>query len=199
MTKEFWNERYNQKDFAYGIRPNQQFNDFLNTIPVGRLLLPAEGEGRNAVFAAKIGWQVDAFDISEAGKQKAIHLSNIENVKISYQIDDFSSFTAEPNTYDCIAFIFTHLPSKDRINVFKNYQIYLKTGGKIFIVGFSKLQLGKDSGGPKNLDQLFSKEELKSDFHEMNIDIIEEFETKIDEGIYHQGNASLVKLVATKK
>ena len=198
MTKEFWNERYKQADFAYGTLPNQQFKEFLTTIPVGRLLLPAEGEGRNAVFAAKMGWQVDAFDMSESGRQKAIQLAIEENVMINYIIDDISSFSAEPNSYDCIAFVYAHLPSDERKISLKKFQTYLKPGGKFFVLGFSKNQLGKDSGGPKNAEMLYSIEEIKIDFSDLHINIIEQFETEIEEGIYHKGKASLLKLVATK-
>jgi hypothetical protein len=44
-------------------------------LPIGSILFPAEGEGRNAVFAAKLGWAVSAFDISNEGKNKGIKLA----------------------------------------------------------------------------------------------------------------------------
>ena len=66
----FWNERYSTNEYAYGTEPNEFFKSVLSKLEVGKLLLPGEGEGRNAVYAAKQGWHVTAFDTSIAGKTK---------------------------------------------------------------------------------------------------------------------------------
>ncbi len=65
-----WNERYSKSDFAYGKLPNHFLKEQLEQLPVGSILFPAEGEGRNAVFAATVGWIASAFVISEEGKRK---------------------------------------------------------------------------------------------------------------------------------
>lgn len=65
--KDFWNERYSHEKLAYGAEPNEFFRNQLQHLRPGKLLVPAEGEGRNAVYAAQQGWQVTAFDFSEAG------------------------------------------------------------------------------------------------------------------------------------
>ena len=82
---DFWNERYSSDEYVYGTEPNQFFKEQIQKInPSGRLLLPGEGEGRNAVFAAKLGWNVDAFDQSSVAKMKAETLAKLNNVKINY-------------------------------------------------------------------------------------------------------------------
>ena len=58
--KEFWNSRYQEKEYAYGLEPNLFFKSELIKLIPGKALFPAEGEGRNAVFAAKSGWEVTA-------------------------------------------------------------------------------------------------------------------------------------------
>ena len=63
--KEFWNERYAEPEFAYGVLPNDFFKNQLDKLKPGSILLVCEGEGRNAVYAAKNGWKVEAFDSSE--------------------------------------------------------------------------------------------------------------------------------------
>ena len=73
--KQFWDERYGDDEYAYGTKPNTWFAEQLARMAQGRLLLPAEGEGRNAVYAAKLGWEVTAFDISAAGRDKAMRLA----------------------------------------------------------------------------------------------------------------------------
>jgi len=70
-----WNERYSKEEFAYGKLPNNYLKEQLERLPVGTILFPAEGEGRNAVFAAKPGWKVSAFNISVEGKNKALQLA----------------------------------------------------------------------------------------------------------------------------
>src|SRR5687768_5721230 len=77
-----WNERYSKHEFAYGEQPNNYLKEQLEKLDVGTILFPAEGEGRNAVFAAKLGWTVSAFDISVEGKNKALRLAKTNKVKI---------------------------------------------------------------------------------------------------------------------
>jgi len=68
---DFWNERYAGDEFVYGREPNRFFEQEMKRLKPGKLLLPCEGEGRNAVWAARHGWEVSAFDQSSVGKQKA--------------------------------------------------------------------------------------------------------------------------------
>jgi hypothetical protein len=72
--KQFWNERYAEADFAYGCEPNVFLKENISKITKENVLFPAEGEGRNAVYAAELGYNVSAFDISEEGKKKLILL-----------------------------------------------------------------------------------------------------------------------------
>lgn len=69
--KEFWNGKYSSKEYIYGTEPNEYFKSALEKYRPGTILLPGDGEGRNAVYAAKKGWQVTAFDFSNAAKEKA--------------------------------------------------------------------------------------------------------------------------------
>ncbi len=194
--KEFWNERYAAKEFAYGTTPNTFFKKVIDGLPAGRMLLPAEGEGRNAVYAATIGWQVFAFDLSEAGKEKAGLLAADQNVSINYSIATFSDYNFAPGSFDCLALIFCHLPSAMRRQEYRRLFNALRPGGLLVLQGFSKAQLGKKSGGPKDADFLFSIEELTEDFKDAkDLEIFEE-EQLLDEGPFHQGPASLISLTA---
>jgi hypothetical protein len=56
----FWDERYADEEYVYGTTPNQYFKQELEKLTPGKILLPGEGEGRNAVFAATQGWKVTA-------------------------------------------------------------------------------------------------------------------------------------------
>ena len=196
--KEFWNERYSQKEYVYGIKPNEFFRKTLESLTVGRILLPAEGEGRNAVFAAKLGWDVTAFDFSDSAMKKAIALAEKENVEINYSINNYNNFYAKENHFDCIASIFVHPPKGLRKQFHKKLLTFLKPGGKLILEGFSKNQINYNSGGPKDIDFLFSKEELLEDFKDFRKIELDENEAELNEGLFHKGIASTIQLLIIK-
>lgn len=194
----FWNERYSQKEYVYGKSPNEFFRKTLLPITAGKLLLPAEGEGRNAVFAAKLGWDVTAFDFSDSAMKKALDLAQKENVKINYLIEDYNNFKAEEGYFDCIASIFVHPPNEFRNQFHKKLLTLLKPGGKLILEGFSKNQINYNSGGPKDAHMLFSKEELLEDFKKVSKIELFENEIELNEGLFHKGPASTIQLIILK-
>lgn len=194
---EFWNQRYAEKEYAYGESPNRFFASEIQKLTPGMVLCPAEGEGRNAVYAASKGWKVKAFDSSIEGKNKAEILAKKKGVSIDYELSDFQNYA--PNVFfDCIALLFAHSSPDQRQKHHLLVSKWLKPGGKIILQGFSKNQLGKSSGGPQNLEMLFNKENLLEDFNALKIEMIEEIEIILDEGKYHKGPASVINLIATK-
>ncbi len=198
-NSNFWDERFSVEGYVYGTEPNKFFKEQLMKInPVGRLLLPAEGEGRNAVFAAKLGWKVDAFDQSKVARQKAINLSNGNKVKINYFITQLEDFIPQKNYYDCAAIIFVHVPSESRSIFYKKIIESLKPKGKIIIELFSKNQLGKNSGGPQDTNMLASVEDIRNDFNEIKIELLTEENIYLEEGEKHSGEASVIRLVGKK-
>lgn len=204
MSKEFWNERYSSEVYAYGESPNSFFKDELLKLKPGKILLPAEGEGRNAVFAAQLGWQVEAFDISKVGKTKALQLAKKNNVLINYLIDDFSKLTFGDNYFDAIGLVYAHFSPDTRLSYLKKMIPYLKQGGTVILEGFSKKNLAlvianPAIGGPRDLDMLYSIEEIESIFKEFNPVILEEKLVALQEGSGHSGTGSVIRFVGTKK
>ena len=79
----FWDERYSSEEYVYGTEPNQFFKEQIDKITVpGKLLLPGEGEGRNAIYAARSGWQVDVFDQSRTAKETITTVKNQSGVSL---------------------------------------------------------------------------------------------------------------------
>lgn len=198
MNKENWDQRYASEEFVYGKLPNVFFKEQLDLISPGRLLLPAEGEGRNAVYAAGLGWEVWAFDQSRAGRDKALKLAHEKNVKINYSVSDIEQTEYPENHFDAMGLIFFHTPESKRRIIHEKLAGYLKKGGTLILEGFSKNQLGKSSGGPADLSMLFSPEDLRKDFGQLEILSLGELEKVYEEGSFHQGLASVVRLVARK-
>lgn len=195
--KDVWNSRYSEPEFIYGTEPNNYLKDFIEHSVKGNILLPADGEGRNSVFAAKKGWQVDAFDYSVSAQIKANQLAQINNVVINYNVSDILEFV--PNKkYDLIALIYLHLIPEVRSLFFKKLSQLLNPGGHILLEAFSKNQLKNSSGGPKDINLLYDLAEINNDFHDLKIKEICETEIMLDEGKLHQGNANVIRLIAQK-
>lgn len=193
-----WNERYSEKEYAYGEEPNVFFSEQLNKLQKGIIILPCEGEGRNAVYAASQGWVVNAFDASDAGKIKALQLARKKGVSIDYKIADAATVNYPESSADAIAFIYAHFPAAIRKQIHQKAISWLKPGGKVIVEAFNTSQLQNTSGGPKEVAMLYTEEILKDDFLELNVELIQTLQTTLQEGKYHQGRADIIRFVGSK-
>ncbi|WP_264538358.1 class I SAM-dependent methyltransferase [Flavobacterium sp. N1736] len=201
---ERWNDRYSNEEFAYGEEPNNYFKEQIEKLNPGTILFPAEGEGRNAVFAAKLGWKAAAFDISEEGKNKALKLAEANNVHIDYQVGELESLHYHTEQFDAIALIYAHFPAAIKSSLHKTLETYLHKDGIIIFEAFSKkhlkyLALNDKVGGPKDIESLFSIEEIQDDFPNYEIIQLEEKEIELNEGLFHNGKGSVIRFIGKKK
>ncbi|MFD1184812.1 methyltransferase domain-containing protein [Pontibacter rugosus] len=197
--KDFWNDRYSQEQMIYGAEPNVFFREQLQQLRPGMLLLPAEGEGRNAVYAALNGWQVTAFDFSEAGYKKAMALAEQRGVTINYLVTDAAQYTCAPDSLDAVALIYAHFPPALRQQLHQQVIKWLKPGGTLILEAFHPNQLSYSSGGPKDERMLYTAETLQDDFSSLLIQQLEEVEIQLNEGAYHNGAGYVTRLVAQRK
>lgn len=202
--KELWDSRYANTDYAYGIAPNQFFKEILDQNSFeGRILLPAEGEGRNAIYAAKKGLEVFAFDISSEGKKKALKLAKEERVEINYEVGDFFNLQLINEKFDVAALIFAHFPSNISPKYHNKVAELIKPNGMLILEGFSKnhIELQKENpkvGGPKNIDMLFSVESIKNEFSNFETILLEEKEIELKEGKLHRGQSKVIRFIGRK-
>jgi SAM-dependent methyltransferase len=201
---ERWNDRYSKETFAYGEAPNNYFKEQIEKLKPGTILFPAEGEGRNAVFAARLGWKVSAFDISIEGKTKALRLAERNNVTIDYQVGLLEALNYKSGEFDALALIYAHFPAAIKSAYHKALDAYVRKGGFIIFEAFSKKHLdylakNEKVGGPKEIDMLFSVDEIKSDFANYEIIELEEKEIELNEGEFHNGKGSVIRFVGRKK
>lgn len=197
--KKFWDERYAQEEYVYGEQPNQFFKETIDRLSPGKVIFPAEGEGRNAVYAASLGWEVDAYDSSKEAKSKAEALAAKSGVSIHYAIQDHNSWQPKDRRYDLVAMTYTHCDPETRSVLHRKVIASLKPGGIVIYEAFRKEQIELDSGGPKNIDMLLNKEILKTDFRNLSIELLEELEVDLSEGEYHQGVSRIIRMIAKKK
>lgn len=183
-----WNKRYNTNEYLYGKEPIKFLEENINVLTKGKALVLAMGEGRNAVFLARNGFDVDGCDISEIAVKKGILLANENNVTINAFVADLEKYEIASNKYDLITcFYYTQ---RDLIPQIRNG---LKKGGiamfETYII--DQLEYGPDAPGPKNPDYLLKHNEL--------LDLFRDFRVLY----YREGeiapNKSVASLIAQKK
>ena len=197
--KEQWNQRYSGNDYNYGKEPNQFLKEELPKLKPGRMFFPGEGEGRNSVYAATLGWNVDANDFSEEGKKKADNLAQEFGVNINYKVTDFDSFDPEENIYDAIGIFFIHQPEEVKAGLFRKGIRSLKPAGKIIFECFEKEQIGYSSGGAKNPDFLYSLEEVVNLFIDLEFEKLTKEKVMLNEGSGHLGEGIVIRFIGVKK
>ena len=200
---DFWDERYSVNEYVYGEHPNSYLKEQLEIIPIGSILFVGEGEGRNGVYAAKLGWKVFAYDLSVEGKRKAENLARKYNVEIDYYVGELHELDFQKDQFDVIALIFTHFLSKHRAAIHKELSKYLRAGGSVIMEVFSKRQIkhqveGDSGGGPKSIDMLYTLDDIRSDFENFKIIELNEAEVCLSEGDHHNGLSSVIRFVGLK-
>jgi SAM-dependent methyltransferase len=200
---KMWETRFGKEDYAYGTEPNEYIREKLKGLKPGSILFPAEGEGRNAVYAAQLGWKVSAFDISEEGRKKALKLAERHQVSIDYKIGELQNLGYQKGLFDAIVLVYAHFPPNIRKEYHKLLESYLKKGGHIIFEGFSKAHLeyrtkNERVGGPRDLDSLFSIEELETDFAGYGILELKETIVELNEGSGHVGKGSVIRFFGRK-
>ena len=198
--KEFWDTRFSNEEYIYGTTPNKFFEKTLNDLNLsGNILFPAEGEGRNAVFAAKNGLNVTAFDLSVEGKNKALKLAKENNIEVNYLVGNLEELDLKENYFDAIVLVFAHFHPNIRPNFHTIFSSLLKKDGVLILEGFSKNNLAmNNSNGPKNLDLLFTTEIISNDFPDLKVMELSEKIVDIEEGNLHKGKSSVIRFVGKK-
>lgn len=193
-----WDERYRDSQYAYGTEPNDFLKEKYTVLPKGRVLCLAEGEGRNAVFLAKQGYQVVAVDASVEGMKKAKQLAEINNVDIEYMVADLSSFEIEEAAFDAVISIFCHVPLAVRQALHERVVRGLKPSGVLLLEAYTPAQLQHKTGGPPVEELTMQLDDLLQEFQGLQMQHAVEFEREVVEGIYHTGRGAVVQLIGIK-
>lgn len=193
-----WNERYASDEFVYGTEPNA-FLAQNAKILTGPVLSLAEGEGRNAVFLASLGLDVLGVDASEVGLAKAHKLAASRGVTIRTKVVDLADYEPPENSFGSVVSISAHLPSAIRQRLYPLVERSLKPGGIMLLEAYSKAQLTRDTGGPKDLDLLMTCADLEKEFPNCAPLLSREIEREVVEGKFHTGLASVVQFIARKR
>lgn len=195
-----WNRRYEGADFLFGTEPNEWLREQAHALaPGGRILCVADGEGRNSVWLARRGFQVDAFDVADRAVDKARAFAQREGVSVNFAVADCDGFAWPEAAYDGVAAIFVQFADpQTRAHLFERIVRSLKPGGVLILQGYTPKQLEYRTGGPPILSHLYTRDLLVSALADLSIVELREYEAEVHEGQGHSGRSALIGLVARR-
>ena len=196
-----WNQRFAGAGYLFGTEPNEYLRAHAGQLPSGgRVLCVADGEGRNSVWLARQGLQVDAFDIAEVGVEKARQLAAAANVPVNYTVADCDTWPWPVAAYDAVVAIFIQFADPAlRERLFARMAAALKPGGVLVLQGYTPKQLDYKTGGPPILSHLYTVDMLRAAFSTLEIIELKEYEADLTEGSQHAGQSALVGMIARKR
>jgi SAM-dependent methyltransferase len=195
-----WDERYRADGYLFGTEPNEYLQRHARVWRRGsRILSIADGEGRNSVWLARQGLVVDAFDPSRVAVEKAQRLAVAAGVAVNFTVADVEGWSWRKASHDGIAAIFVQFAGPAlRARLFARLIEALKPGGTLILAGYTPRQLAHGTGGPKDLDLLYTSDLLRGAFAPLEIVELVEYEAELAEGTRHVGRSALVGMVARK-
>jgi SAM-dependent methyltransferase len=195
-----WNQRFAGEEYLFGREPNAYLKAQAARLRPGlRALCVADGEGRNSVWLAGQGLQVDAFDVAEVGVAKARRLAQEAGVSVHYELADADGFAWPEARYDVLAAIFIQFADPAlRSRMFARFVAALKPGGLLILQGYTPRQLQFKTGGPPEVSHLYTQDLLREAFGGLQIEELTEYDAELSEGSRHRGTSALLGLVARK-
>lgn len=197
----FWDERYAVDHYVFGESPNAFLARQGGLLPnSGRALAVADGEGRNGVWLAEQGLSVLSVDGSENAQQKAARLAERRGVTLDLVLADLDTWVWPKGEMDVVAGIFiqfTDPPERDRM--FGRMMAALKPGGLLLLEGYRPEQLAYGTGGPSQVEKLYTEALLRQSFASMDILSLDSYDAALSEGPGHDGMSALIDLVARRR
>lgn len=201
-----WSARYQGagEDFLFGRAPNRYLEHRAELLRTGRTALSvADGEGRNSVWLAEQGLEVTALEITEVAVVKARKLAAGRGVTVDFEIGDMLAPAWPPphrqNAFDWVIGIFIQfVGAEDRYRQMDALKCATRPGGRILLQGYTPRQLIYRTGGPSEVDNLYTRDILKTLFADWEIEELVEYEDELAEGAGHCGRSALIGMIARK-
>lgn len=193
-----WEERYRAEQYAYGLEPNAFLAAQRGRLEAGmRALVPGDGEGRNGVWLAAQGLEVDTIDLSAHGVMKARRLAAERGVSVNAVRADAGQWNWPEARYDLVALIFLHLAAPERRALHRRALFALKPGGLLVLEAFRPEQIERQAagsrGGPRDPALLYPLDALSADFADGDIQRLEAADAAMEEGHLHVGMSAVVR------
>lgn len=196
MAKKTWDQSFSKKEYVYGTKENEFLKEVSYYLPKGaRVACFAEGEGRNAVYLAKLDHKVTAYDLSPIGLQKTKELAKKNHVEVETVEIDLTKEEVPTHQYDAVVMIYGHVPKEDQLFLMENMKKALKPQGYIIFEVYSEEQLHYRSGGPQNKEMLYHPKDVLTWFQKEHFLHFFYGEAERIEGIRHTGLGHVIQAV----
>lgn len=194
----FWDEKYSQVDFLYGEHPN----DFLKTEahcfkPTSQILSLGEGEGRNALYLAKLGHHLHCIDTSSVAREKTLKVFQQHNLSVDYTVGDLAVYQPKIK-FDAVVSIWCHMPKTLRKKVHQEIYDWMNDGAFLLIEGYTVNQLEFGTGGPRDIELLYKFSELSEELSRFKKIIFREVKRDVQEGVGHFGMSATLQILCQK-
>lgn len=160
MDAHDWDERYAASELVWSAEPNEFVAAELSDLAPGRALDLAAGEGRNAIWLARRGWQVTAADFSQVALDKGRRLAG--DTAIRWVCADATTWH-EPAAYDLVLLAYLQLPAAQRRAAVRAAYDSLVVGGTLLVVAHDSSNLTEGTGGPQDPAVLMTPEDVLGD------------------------------------
>ncbi len=161
--RALWDQRHAAGDPIESPEPDPTLVDEIASLPPGRALDLGAGDGRNAIWLARRGWQVTAVDFSGVAIERARARAEAGGVNVDWQLADLLEWSPEARAYDLVTLFFIHLPGAERRAVYARAADAVAPGGTLLIVAHDRANLAGGVGGPQDPEVLVSPKEVAAD------------------------------------
>jgi len=200
QARAFWDGRYGDESYLFGERPNAFLERQADRLQPGMTVLAvADGEGRNGVWLARQGLKVTSTDISPKAVAKAWALAARHGVEVDAQLADLEAWDWPVEAFDVVVGVFIQFaPPAMRDRLFTRMKQALKPGGLLLLEGYRPEQLAYGTGGPGQVENLYTEALLREAFSDMAVVELASYDAGITEGSGHSGLSALIDLVAIR-
>jgi len=162
MDAAAWNRRYATEEFVWRTEPNRFLPPEVADLEPGRALDLACGEGRNAVWLARQGWEVTGVDFAETGLDKARRLAAAQGVEVAWVCADVTTWTS-PAPMDLVVVLYLQLPAAPRRLALGHAAGAVGPGGTLLVVAHDLINLTDGHGGPQDPAVLYTADDVVAD------------------------------------
>lgn len=180
MQREDWDRRYAEVESLWSARPNRVLVAEVGELAPGRALDLACGEGRNAIWLAERGWDVTGVDFSQVAIAKAKASAERAGVDVDFVCADLLDYEPASGAHDLVVLLFLQLPADERRRVLRRAAYALAPGGTLLLVGHDLANLTEGTGGPSDLNVLYTPEDVVSELPGLEVEKAERILRDVD-------------------
>ncbi|WP_028639193.1 class I SAM-dependent methyltransferase [Nocardioides sp. URHA0032] len=169
MDAHAWDERYAASDLVWSAEPNLFVASELADLEPGRALDLAAGEGRNAIWLARRGWEVTAADFSQVALDKGRGLAG--ETPVRWVRADATRWD-EPAAYDLAVVAYLQLAAPERRAALRAAYDSLVEGGTLLLVAHDSSNLDEGTGGPQDPRVLMTAADVLEDLDDLPFDVL---------------------------